>query len=413
MMNSPFLTEVEYFCKLISETFKIPVTYYTQNDEHLFEFGQTAHFNPFASSKTAQLELLSSNQSVISDKPVLTTSFHIENYLSFIVDLSEERMGTMMIGPSLYQDVQDDIIKGIKNDFQLTTDEASLKEYFSSLSIVPKSTLLHIGKMAYYLLYHKKIDILDIIEFNETRDQENPVIESLDLQVSAESRQTKAFHHPYLQEKEVFRCITEGNKEELFIKMSSMTEAGKAGVLSKRSHIRNYKNLSITAITLATRAAMEGGLEQEMAYTLSDIYIQTIEEAGTIAQVERIQTEALTEFTDRVKNSKQKKYSKPINTCLSHIFKNLYEDLSLTELAEVTHLSSSYLSKLFKQEVGVSLSVFIQNERIEEAKKLLVFSHYSLTDIYTMLNFNDQSYFSKVFKKVTGMTPKEYKESYG
>ncbi|GAE34741.1 helix-turn-helix domain-containing protein [Halalkalibacter akibai] len=411
-MSSSFLTEVEYICKLVYDTFKLPVVYYNQNDEPIFEFGVRAKPPTFTPSKKAQLELLNSVQKARSGAPVLTSSYPIENFLSLVVDFSGDQLGTMIIGPSLYHVVQNEMIKGFKNDLHLTVDEERLKNYFSSLPIVPKSTLLHIGQMTYYLLYHKKIDILDIVELHNTTDHRIPEIENSDLQLS-ENRQTKLFHHSYLREKEVFGCITEGNKDKLFSKIASMVGAGQLGVLSKRSHIRNHKNLAITAITLATRAAMDGGLEQETAYTLSDLYIQTIEEAGTVVQVERIQTEALSDFTDRVKNSRQKKYSQPINTCQAHIFKNLYEDLSLTELADVTGMSPSYLSKLFKKEVGMSLSVFIQNERIDEAKKLLIFSQYSLTDIYTMLNFTDQSYFTKVFKKVTGMTPKEFKKSNG
>lgn len=62
--------------------------------------------------------------------------------------------------------------------------------------------------------------------------------------------------------------------------------------------------------------------------------------------------------------------------------------------------------------MGISLSEYIQKERVEEAKKILTLTTYSLVDICTWLNFNDQSYFTKVFKKFTSMTPKQYREEY-
>ena len=61
-------------------------------------------------------------------------------------------------------------------------------------------------------------------------------------------------------------------------------------------------------------------------------------------------------------------------------------------------MNSDYLSILFKKEVGISLIEYIQRERIEEAKKLLTFTTYPLSDICASLNFSDQSYFTKIFK---------------
>jgi AraC-like DNA-binding protein len=75
----------------------------------------------------------------------------------------------------------------------------------------------------------------------------------------------------------------------------------------------------------------------------------------------------------------------------------------------VAGLNRSYLSQLFKKETGFTVSDFIQIERIEEAKRLIELSGISLSDIATRLQFNDQSYFTKVFKKYTGITPRQFK----
>ncbi|HDR7878031.1 TPA: helix-turn-helix transcriptional regulator, partial [Bacillus mobilis] len=98
--------------------------------------------------------------------------------------------------------------------------------------------------------------------------------------------------------------------------------------------------------------------------------------------------------------------------CLNHISKNAYDELSLNELANHLDITPTYLSKLFKKEMGIPLSEYIQKERIEEAKKLLTLTTSPLSDVCAWLNFNDQSYFTKVFKKYTNMTPKQYREQY-
>ncbi|WP_046587524.1 hypothetical protein [Bacillus sp. SA1-12] len=79
-----------------------------------------------------------------------------------------------------------------------------------------------------------------------------------------------------MYEKKLFQCIKEGRKDEFLKLFKIIPDRGQMGVLSKKSLLRNQKNLGITVITLATRAAMEGGLHHEIAYTLSDLYIQSL-----------------------------------------------------------------------------------------------------------------------------------------
>jgi len=68
---------------------------------------------------------------------------------------------------------------------------------------------------------------------------------------------------------------------------------------------------------------------------------------------------------------------------------------------------------LFKKEVGMSITEYILNQKVEEAKRLLTQTDYQISDIYTWLNFHDQSHFTKVFKKYTGTTPKKFKSKKG
>ena len=72
------------------------------------------------------------------------------------------------------------------------------------------------------------------------------------------------------------------------------------------------------------------------------------------------------------------------------------------------NLSPQYISSLFKKEVGVSLSEYILKCKIDEAKYLLTHTNYSILEISTLLCFHDQSYFTKTFKRFTGITPKKY-----
>ena len=80
-------------------------------------------------------------------------------------------------------------------------------------------------------------------------------------------------------------------------------------------------------------------------------------------------------------------------------------------MAHLLHLSSSYFSSLFKKETGVNFSTYLSQVRIEESKKLLKNTNYTIMQIAMEVGFEDQSYFTKVFKNNTGLTPKEFRRS--
>ncbi|WP_190945569.1 helix-turn-helix domain-containing protein [Paenibacillus sp. UASWS1643] len=118
---------------------------------------------------------------------------------------------------------------------------------------------------------------------------------------------------------------------------------------------------------------------------------------------------ALIDFVDRVYESKHKHLSRSIATCQEFIFNHLYESIPLAVLSDLVGLHENYLSQLFKKETGVTITQFIQQEKVDEAKKLLELTSEPKTAIATKLNFYDQNHFIKIFKRYTGLTPKKYR----
>lgn len=179
---------------------------------------------------------------------------------------------------------------------------------------------------------------------------------------------------------------------------------------TKDVEIRSKKNLGIIGISIATRAAIDGGLHSEIAFSLSDSYIQRLEDLSSIQDIDNLQMEAIFTFTNKVSEVKEEQYTKTITSCKNFIYSNRYEKITHEDVANIVQLSHSYLSVLFKREVGISVSDYIQKIKIEEAKNLIVHTNTPLSEISSLLHFTDQSYFTKVFKKFEGITPKQYKE---
>nr|WP_282450298.1 AraC family transcriptional regulator [Blautia obeum] len=98
-----------------------------------------------------------------------------------------------------------------------------------------------------------------------------------------------------------------------------------------------------------------------------------------------------------------------IKEAIRYISQTFAGNLTLEDVASHVHLNPAYFSTLFKQSTGSSFKEYLNMVRIEESKRLLINPEYSIIDVAMAVGFMDQSYFSKVFKKYTGLTPKQYR----
>lgn len=100
-----------------------------------------------------------------------------------------------------------------------------------------------------------------------------------------------------------------------------------------------------------------------------------------------------------------------IRKAIEYIEKNYHQEVSLKSLAEYLNLSKHYVCYLFRKETGENISLYVNKVRIEKAKQLVLDSNNKIKDIYDRVGFSDQQYFSKIFKKITGMTVIQYRDS--
>lgn len=96
-----------------------------------------------------------------------------------------------------------------------------------------------------------------------------------------------------------------------------------------------------------------------------------------------------------------------LKKALVHIEDNFHKKISVEELSDITHLSESHFQRIFKKNIGISPTRYLQNLRIEKAKELIKIRS-SFTDIAYDTGFFDQSHFNKYFKINVGMIPKRY-----
>lgn len=224
-------------------------------------------------------------------------------------------------------------------------------------------------------------------------------------------RENSITHTPVETEMKFYDCVKRGDMEGMEAAFCPLGGKG-FGVLSD-DELRNLKYHLIITIAFITRFCVEGGMERETAYNLSDIYIRQTDRARTIEDVHTLHRNAAIDYTDRMSRVKRENiYSKPVIDCFEYVYNHLNERIFLEDIADELRLSAPYLSALFHKETGMTVSGYILKKRIETAGRMLIYSDYEAADIAQFLAFSSHSHFIQCFKRETGLTPREYRQKY-
>ncbi|WP_058308443.1 AraC family transcriptional regulator [Gracilibacillus massiliensis] len=385
------------------EMTKIPISI-VKRSEQINIFSNSKLTNPLFENYQEQLLDCGIQDQYIQ----LVDTIYFESFLS--IPFTKGRTNYwLIIGPIIHNPPTKKSINRLLKKLDRLFFQEEFENYLFTLKIDSKNQLIETGHMAYFIINGVEINIRE--ELSLVKQKEEPTNNTFYSDYIADVREKSLYHHDPLLERRIYQLVEDGNTTEILPYYKAFQNRGdfEHGLLSRNSEMRSLKNRAIAMITLATRAAIRGGVHPEDAYSLGDVLIQDLEELTSISKVSWYREEILYDFTEMVKRNKKQNFSRKITLSQEYIYKHIYEsDLSVKFIAEKLEINPKYLSNLFKKEVGISLSEYIQKSKIQEAKKMMIYFNRSVTDICNQLNFTDQSYFTKVFKRHTQMTPKEF-----
>ncbi|MFD1671792.1 helix-turn-helix domain-containing protein [Agrilactobacillus yilanensis] len=185
----------------------------------------------------------------------------------------------------------------------------------------------------------------------------------------------------------------------------------KMGPLSK-DRFKHFEYTTVTAISLACRAAIDGGLAPDLAYDISDTALQKLCQIKSLDEMHTLLVDTCQFLAKKVYLSRQGKSSYIIEQCKVYIQRNIFQRIKLTEISEFVGVNASYLSRIFSEKTGMTIHNYIQKQKIETACHLLKHSDRSIVDISLYLSFQSQSNFTTVFKKWVKLTPSDYRNQY-
>ncbi len=223
-----------------------------------------------------------------------------------------------------------------------------------------------------------------------------------------------AAHRPLEEELSFYNAVKEGNLSiveencacQVFLQSEGM------GMLSENS-LQNIRYHFVVTAAMITRYCIDGGMEAEKAYCLSDFYIQKMDKGQSRDEIADLHRSMCFDFTRKMQQLQSHNiFSKHIVRCIDYIYSNMHSRITLKDLSVHLDLSECYLSKLFLEEVGISIHEYIREKKMEKAKNLLKYSDYCIADIANYLSYSSQSHFTQTFEKEVGLSPKKYRDKY-
>ena len=278
---------------------------------------------------------------------------------------------------------------------------------------LPVETLLQmLCTMNHFLNNGEKLELSDLaIHETEQAELKTGMERQRTTRVYDEDEHDRQAHNTLSIEEAVMNIVRKGDTAALKQFISS-APAVQGGTIAG-DQLRQMRNLFIVTVTLASRAAIRGGMREDDAFSLSDAYIQRVELMNTHSKILNLQYHMLFEFTEQVEKLHRGKHTTKLSLDVANYVRHhLSEQISVDKMAEEFYLSRPYLSAKYKQETGQTLTDFILSEKTEEAKRLLRYSDKPLSAISAYLGFSSHGHFSRVFKKYAGLTPNEYREKY-
>lgn len=372
-MTNLFFNELKKFQSLHTLT-KLPIAIYNANGDCLNSYGST--YRAYEHSSIYNHEKLFS---------IRSGEFQ-EIFLTFLLNDHFITIGPML--PKCISTKKINTLSSEQQSYILSIPVLSTDEFRELINLI--NFLFSLDLESYYLDYlenllKKQKDLLSHTNFIEKQTIEEHI-------------QTCHCEHYLLS------LIAQGEIDMLYHATSKL----KTGIfpIPRNDSIRHEKNYCIILLEKISHFTIQMGLDIIKSLDLRDFYIQQIERQDTVINVLNIRNSAILHFTEEMHNISNT-YSLFVRRIIQYISAHIYEDISLIDIENYFYISNSQLRRRFKQEVGVSIGIYIKQQKITIAKYLLLKKH-PPSHVAKQLNFRDLSYFYKVFKQYTNLTSLQF-----
>ena len=327
------------------------------------------------------------------------------NHIAFPLMDQGELLGSVIVGPFLMDDPDSTLVSELMERYPLSpTLSLELYDRLVELSILSPARVQILKKLMEHLLSPLlPAERTRLLQTQEKMYQQARVNETIQLYKEQNISPSRQFF--YDKESELLTKVRTGNMQEA---KALLNELIGHVLFSEGGRIETVRMHAIELTTLLSRIAMDGGARTDSIYTLNSHFLTLMTQEQNVDELCYLLQDMVERFMNAMFSEKDK--GNPyIRQALRYIADNYDQPLTLTMVAEKIGLSPSYFSTLFHTIVGVSFREHLCRVRVEESKRLLLSSRYSLTDIAMAVGFTDQSYYCKVFRRIMGLPPGRFR----
>ena len=327
------------------------------------------------------------------------------NHIVYPIMIKGLQFGSVHAGPFFMEEADASYFEDLPAAGDLS--EKNREELFQSANAIPVITpemAEQISVLFRYLFRSVLVESRGIIAANnEKLLQQSKINESIQLYKSSGARDDR--NYPIELENELISSIKANNPE----KAREILNALLGHIMLYTGHeISHVKYRIVELCSLLSRASISRGADPNLLLELNGKLVSSVMNARSIYDVCYSLQNNIDIFTDSLFQSSEHN-SRVVKNAVAYIARHFSEEISLAKVSEELHVNPSYLSMLFKQVTGVTFKEHLNRIRIEEAERLLTNTDYPILEIAIACGYRDQSYFTKVFKKYTGLTPRQYR----
>lgn len=320
--------------------------------------------------------------------------------------------GALISGPVQMVKADDFLIDDIIRNNIVTNEQlAELRKYIDEIPVYKPEIVNSMSELLYIVAaYISDVQPSKYLDERESQEQQANISNYIQYIKTMGGDEKSLETYPLEKEKELLSLISLGDKPG---SQKVLNEIFGHIFFSTGGNFEVIKARVLELIVLLSRAALEGGADIEQIFGLNYKYLSQIHDFKTVEELTYWLSKIMTRFTDCVFNLTDVKHVDVIYRAVDYIKRNYMNKITLEDMAANVYLSPSYFSRIFKEEMKTNFNSYLNRIRIEMSKKLLADDSVVLVDVSNLVGYEDQSYFSKVFKKLTGVTPGKFRESRG
>lgn len=315
--------------------------------------------------------------------------------------------GALIAGPVLMNYPDEIMVDDIIQKFQFSlNDKSGINRALSGVVVLGPEKVRHLGNLLFIIMTNMTPNEKELLNRRKSKqDQQSKIGEVIQQEKIKGSVHA---YYPFEKEKELLRRVKSGDVSG---SKAILNELLGHVFLSTGGNIEIMKARILELCVLLSRAAVEGGASLEKIFGMNFRFISALSKIQNIEDLSFWTAKVLERFTDNVFELSGSKHGEIIKAAIKYINFNYAQPLTLEHVAKAVHLNASYFSSVFNKEVGMGFTDYLNKVRVEESKKMLKNRQNTILDVAVAVGFENHSYFSKVFKKNTGLTPKAFRES--